>query len=194
MLLSGVIAGLGACGGTVGSGSIATCSGTECVTSDVCTDVTCSGHGTCALTNGNAACQCNGGYHPSGLSCLPDGSGAVVCSPALAREGEYFGFAEQFNRYYTDCAWQPLSTVYVSPNGTGEGSSRASSAGVTTALAAVVPGRMVVFTAGTYSGCFELDSDHSGTYDNPIVLVGDRKADGSPDVTINCCAQHPSCR
>jgi hypothetical protein len=273
VLLIGVIEGLGACGGSVGSGPGSACSGTPCVASDACTGATCSGHGTCVLTNGNAtcqcetnyhtsglscvqdnctptvhasstcdagsvywfdscgtrqelkqscangcangactslvnpcagatcsgfgtcvvtggsaACQCNGGYHPSGLSCVLDGVGAAACSPALARAGEYFGFAEQFNRYYTDCAWQPASTVYVSPNGTGDGSSRASPAGVTTALAAVVPGRMVVFTAGTYSGCFELDSDHGGTYDEPIVLVGDRKADGSPDVTINCCS------
>ena len=47
---------------------------------------------------------------------------------------------------------------------------------------------MIVFTAGTYAGCFELDSDHSGTYDSPIVLLGERKADGSPAATINCCS------
>jgi hypothetical protein len=59
---------------------------------------------------------------------------------------------------------------------------------VATALAAVVPGRMVVFTAGTYSGCYELASDHGGSYDSPIVLSGERNADGSPAVTINCCS------
>jgi hypothetical protein len=116
-----------------------------------------------------------------------DGGSLSACAPAVTRGGQYFTFAEKFNRYYTDCAWQPTSTVYVSQSGTGNGSSRSNAASVASALAAVVPGRMVVFTAGTYSGCFELDSDHSGTYDNPIVLYGERKADGSPGVTINCC-------
>jgi hypothetical protein len=119
----------------------------------------------------------------------PDGGNLpTACTPAVTRGGQYFTFTEKFNRYYTDCAWQPASTVYVSPDGKGDGSSRASPAGVSSALAAVVPGRMIVFTAGTYSGCYELDSDHGGTYDNPIVLRGERKADGSPGVTINCCA------
>jgi hypothetical protein len=116
------------------------------------------------------------------------GCGALATMPAVTRGGKYFSFTEKFNRYYTDCAWQPSSTVYVSPTGTGNGSSATSAAGVATALAAVVPGSLVVFTAGTYAGCYELDSDHSGTYDNPIVLAGERKSDGSPGVTINCCS------
>ena len=115
------------------------------------------------------------------------GNAGATCSPAVARNGQYFTFAEKFNRYYSDCAWQPSSTVYVSPTGTGSGASRTEPASVTSALAAVVPGRKIVFLAGAYSGCFELDSDHSGTYDNPIVLAGERKSDGSPAVTINCC-------
>jgi hypothetical protein len=116
------------------------------------------------------------------------GCGARATAPAVGRGGKYFSFTESFNRYYTDCAWQPLRTVYVSPTGTGNGSSRTTPAGVTATLGAVTPGSLVVFTAGTYSGCFELDSDHSGTYDSPIVLLGERKADGSPGATINCCS------
>ncbi len=122
-----------------------------------------------------------------GLAGVDGGCAASGTAPAVARGGQYFGFSEKLNRYYTDCAWQPSSTVYVSPSGTGNGSSPSNSASVATALAAVVPGRMVVFTAGTYAGCYELDSDHGGSYDSPIVLVGERKADGSPAVTINCC-------
>jgi hypothetical protein len=123
-----------------------------------------------------------------GLPGIDGGCAAQGTVPAVARGGQYFGFSEKLNRHYTDCAWQPSSTVYVSPNGTGNGSSSANAASVATALAAVVPGRMVVFTAGTYSGCYELASDHGGSYDSPIVLLGERKADGSPAVTINCCA------
>jgi len=116
------------------------------------------------------------------------GGTGTTCSPAVVRGGQYFTFAEKFNRYYTDCAWQPSSTVYVSANGTGNGASRTTPMSVASALAAAAPGRKILFVAGTYSGCFELGSDQSGTYDNPIVLAGERKSDGSPGVTINCCA------
>ena len=34
------------------------------------------------------------------------------------------GFPERFNRYYTDPAWKPSRTVYVSPNGSGDGATR----------------------------------------------------------------------
>jgi hypothetical protein len=122
-----------------------------------------------------------------GLAGSDGGCAVTGTAPAVARGGQYFAFSEKLNRYYTDCAWQPSSTVYVSPSGTGNGSARTTPASVATTLAAVVPGRMVVFTAGTYSGCYELDSDHGGSYDSPIVLVGERKADGSPAATINCC-------
>ncbi len=141
-----------------------------------------------AGSGGLGGLQGTGGVGTGGGSGIDGGCTASGTEPAVARGGQYFGFSEKFNRYYTDCAWQPSSTVYVSPNGTGNGSSRASPTSVATALAAVVPGTMVVFTAGSYSGCYELDSDHGGSYDNPIVLVGERKADGSPAVTINCCS------
>jgi hypothetical protein len=128
-----------------------------------------------------------GGSIDGGLAGTDGGCSAHGTAPAVTRGGQYFGFPEKLNRYYTDCAWQPSSTVYVSPKGTGNGSSPSNAASVATALAAVVPGRMVVFTAGTYSGCYELDSDHGGSYDSPIVLFGERNADGSPAAIINCC-------
>lgn len=110
-----------------------------------------------------------------------------ACAPAVARSGKYFEFPERFNRYYTDCEWKPARTVYVSPNGNGDGSSPASATSVSSALSAAVPGQLIRFLKGTYSGCFELDSDHGGTYDEPIVLAGERNTDGSPGATINCC-------
>jgi hypothetical protein len=117
-----------------------------------------------------------------------DGSpNSASCAPAVSRGEKYFTFTEKFNRYYTDCAWQPSKTVYVSPSGTGKGTSRSDAASVSSALAAVQPGQMIVFTAGTYSGCYELDSDHGGTYDSPIVITGERKTDGSIGAVINCC-------
>ena len=140
-----------------------------------------------ANSTGGSAGNGTGGTGGSSTG-IDGGCVAAGIGTAVARGGQYFGFSERFNRYYTDCAWQPSSTVYVSPNGSGDGSSRATAASVTTALGAVVPGRRVVFTAGTYSGCYELDSDHSGTYESPIVLFGERKSDGSPGVTINCCS------
>jgi hypothetical protein len=128
-----------------------------------------------------------GGLDSGGASGIDAGGTSASCSPAVSRGGEYAGFPEKLNRYYTDCAWQPTSTVYVSPTGTGNGSSASAPASVTSALAAATPGRMIMFAAGTYSGCFELGSDNSGTYDAPIVLKGERKSDGSLGVTINCC-------
>ena len=145
-----------------------------------------------AGTDGGATAGTSGGGGGStgggGPGHVDGGCGALATMPAVTRGAQYFSFTEKFNRYYTDCAWQPSSTVYVSPTGTGNGSSASNAASVATALAAVVPGRLVAFTAGTYAGCYELDSDHSGTYYNPIVLAGERKSDGSPGVTINCCS------
>ena len=153
------------------------------------TDASIAGAGGGAGVDGSAAGGTSGidGGGRGGAGGIDGGCGAPGRSPAVTRGGQYFSFSEKFNRYYTDCAWQPSSTVYVSPNGAGNGSSTANPASVATALAAVVPGRMVVFTAGTYSGCYELASDQGGTYDGPIVLAGERKPDGSPAVTINCC-------
>ncbi len=124
----------------------------------------------------------------AGIAVNDGGSHSSTCAPVVGRGGKYFTFAEKFNRYYTDCAWQPSKTVYVSPAGTGKGTSRGDAASVSSALASVQAGQMIVFTAGTYSGCYELDSDRSGTYDSPIVLTGERKADGSIGAVINCCA------
>ena len=98
------------------------------------------------------------------------------------------GFPERFNRYYTDRTWKPGSTVYVSPNGNGNGTSRANPTDVARALGSTVPGSMIVFTVGTYSGCYEVDKEHGGDYENPVVLYGERKPDGSLGVVVNCCA------
>ena len=157
-----------------------------------------NGQGGAAIGGGNAGSAATGGTGIGGGNTGGSAAGGTggstgttptsACAPAVTRGGQYFTFAEKFNRYYTDRAWQPSSTVYVSSNGTGNGTSRSSPASVASALSAVAPGQMIVFLAGNYSGCYELDSDHSGTYDSPIVLSGERKSDGSPGVTINCCS------
>jgi hypothetical protein len=108
--------------------------------------------------------------------------------PAVRRGGAYMGFPEKFNRYYTDRTWKPGATVYVSPNGNGNGSSRSNATSVASALQDVVPGSMIVFTPGTYSGCYALEAGHGGNYDNPVVLYGERKPDDSLGVVVNCCS------
>jgi hypothetical protein len=108
--------------------------------------------------------------------------------PAVSRMGAYMGFPERFNRYYTDRTWKPGGTVYVSPNGSGNGSSRTNATSVATALRDVVPGTVIVFTPGAYAGCYALDDGHGGNYDHPVVLYGERKPDGSPAVVIDCCS------
>jgi hypothetical protein len=42
-----------------------------------CSGVTCSGHGVCVVSAGAAVCQCESGYVPSGLSCVP----SAGCDP-----------------------------------------------------------------------------------------------------------------
>ncbi|MBM4370776.1 MAG: hypothetical protein FJ098_03935 [Deltaproteobacteria bacterium] len=41
-----------------------------------CEGVTCSGHGTCGIFDGEAVCDCESGYVPSGLDCEPK-----ICTP-----------------------------------------------------------------------------------------------------------------
>lgn len=53
----------------------------DCNEGDLCVNVTCSGHGTCATSGTSAFCDCDSGYHESGLSCEPDNPCAgVTCS------------------------------------------------------------------------------------------------------------------
>lgn len=111
----------------------------------------------------------------------------ALTQPAVARASKYRGFAERFNRYYTEPTWQASKTVYVSPGGTGDGSSMTSPSSVQSALSTVVPGTKVFFLSGSYSGCFELQNEHSGSYDAPVVLYGQRTPSGARSVTINCC-------
>jgi hypothetical protein len=40
---------------------------------DPCEGVTCSGHGTCVATGGQAACECEQNYHAEALNCVFDG-------------------------------------------------------------------------------------------------------------------------
>jgi hypothetical protein len=107
---------------------------------------------------------------------------------AVLRGGRYMGFAEKFNRYYTDQAWKPSNVVYVSPNGRGNGASRDSPTSVRMAVQAVRPGTQIFFLRGKYQGCFEFTKERSGTHDDPIVLYGERNEDRSLGVTISCCS------
>lgn len=122
----------------------------------------------------------------AGLADIP--AAVPLDKPAVARGASYRGFPERFNRYYTDPTYSPSTTVYVSPNGTGDGATKASPTSVAAGLAAARPGTRVHFNSGSYTGCYELGSDQSGTYDAPIVLYGERAADGKRAVTLHCCA------
>ncbi|MBN2715919.1 MAG: hypothetical protein JXX14_08685 [Deltaproteobacteria bacterium] len=112
---------------------------------------------------------------------------AVPSASAVTRGETFFGFDERFNRYYTDASWTPSAHIFVSPNGSGDGSSLDNPTDVVSGLAAASPGTQVTFLTGDYAGCFELDESQSGTYDDPIVLYGKRNADGSLGVTVTCC-------
>jgi len=97
------------------------------------------------------------------------------------------GFPEKFNRYYTDPAWKPSQTLYVSPDGSGDGASRDAPMSVKDAVAAARAGTMIYFLRGAYTGCFEFTKESSGTYDAPIVLFGERNEDKSIGVKMKCC-------
>lgn len=43
------------------------------VVKDVCAGITCSGHGTCAVSGSVPVCQCEASYHPEGTQCIVDG-------------------------------------------------------------------------------------------------------------------------
>jgi hypothetical protein len=112
---------------------------------------------------------------------------ALPARPAVTRGASYMGFAERFNRYYTDSAWTPLKIVYVSPNGSGSGATRSTPAAPGAAIAAARPGSLIYFLRGQYPACYEFSSDNSGTYSNPVVLFGERKLNQSLGVSMNCC-------
>jgi hypothetical protein len=110
---------------------------------------------------------------------------AAPGAPAIARSAKYMGFPEKFNRYYTDSDWKPSRIVYVSPDGSGDGATRGTPASVAGAIAEAAPGTEVYFLRGTYKGCFEMSG--SGTYNEPIVLYGERNDDKTLGVSIACC-------
>lgn len=107
--------------------------------------------------------------------------------PAVTRGDEFMGFPERFNRYYTDPDWQPSQTIYVSPDGSGDGTTRDAPMAADAAVAAARPGTRITFIRGTYQGCLEFSSDNSGTYDAPIVVHGERNPDQSIGVSMTCC-------
>ncbi len=114
----------------------------------------------------------------------------VMASPkerAIARGAKFAGFKELFNRYYTDPTYTPAKTIWVSANGTGDGSSQGSPASPKNAIANAKAGTKVVFLKGNYTGCFGIEGEETGTYDAPIVLYGERNADGSRGVKMQCC-------
>ncbi len=108
-------------------------------------------------------------------------------APAVARGGDFMGFAERFNRYYTDPSWKPSKTLYVSPDGSGDGATRETPMAVADAVAAARPGTEIYFLRGAYTGCFEFTKENSGSYDEPVLLYGERNEDGSLGVTMQCC-------
>ncbi len=110
---------------------------------------------------------------------------AEAGAPAIARSAKFMGFPEKFNRYYTDPDWKPSRIIYVSPDGEGSGITRDDPASPATGLANSSPGTQVYFLRGDYKGCFEVTG--SGTYNEPIVLYGERNEDKTLGVRIACC-------
>jgi hypothetical protein len=111
---------------------------------------------------------------------------AGPAKPAVARGGDYMGFPEKFNRYYTDSSWKPAQTVYVSPDGGGDGASRDTPMAVADAVSGARPGTFIYFVRGSYKGGIEFSKETSGTYEAPIVLYAERNPDQSIGVSMTC--------
>lgn len=111
-----------------------------------------------------------------------------LTQPAVSRGSAYRGSAEKFNRWYTDASYKPKKIIYVSPTGGGNGATKQTPTTVSAGLAAATPGTQVFFVSGTYSGCYEVPDTGSGTYDDPVILYGERNGSGGRTVTMNCCA------
>ncbi|WP_439541151.1 right-handed parallel beta-helix repeat-containing protein [Hyphomicrobium sp.] len=112
---------------------------------------------------------------------------ALPGKPAVARGAKYMGFAEQFNRYYTDPAWKPSKTVFVSPDGRGDGASPEAPAAAKDAVLGATPGTKIHFLRGKYDACFNFTKETGGTYDEPVVLYAERNTDKSIGVSMLCC-------
>lgn len=110
--------------------------------------------------------------------------------PAVRRGKGYAGFVEEFNRYYTEPGYTPPKTIYVSPEGSGNGTSPKSAMSVKAGLFAAKPGTRVFFVRGQYQGCYGFDGDVGGTIDEPIVLYAERNPDGSRGVKMQCCGHN----
>lgn len=127
-----------------------------------------------------------GTSEPAPAASPPEALAAPV-PPAVARSGDYMGFPEKFNRYYTDSTWKPSKILYVSPDGGGDGTTRDKPMSVKDAVTAAQPGTMIYFLRGAYQGCFEFSKENSGTYDEPVVLYAERAEDKSVGVSMHCC-------
>lgn len=55
------------------------------------------------------------------------------------------------------------------------------------AIAAARPGTMIRFGRGAYNACFEFNRENGGTYDEPVVVYGERNEDKSLGVAVTCC-------
>lgn len=107
--------------------------------------------------------------------------------PAIERGGRYMGFSERFNRYYTDPSWQPSQVLYAGPKALGDGASPEAPMSLKAAVAAARPGTRINVLPGAYQGCFDFTKETGGTYDEPVVVHGERRADGALGVTMTCC-------
>ncbi|MFZ1984776.1 MAG: hypothetical protein WAU91_10215, partial [Desulfatitalea sp.] len=77
-----------------------------------------------AQNPGGSSSSSSGSSSSSSSSSSGGGSSSGGWTPpeiSVVRGGQYFDFDERFNRYYTDSAYTPVETIYVSPTGSGNG-------------------------------------------------------------------------
>ncbi len=107
--------------------------------------------------------------------------------PAVTRNASFMGFPEAFNRYYTDPGWTPTRTVYVSPDGGGDGATRESPMTPRDAIAVARAGTLIHFLAGNYpKAASSSPRKQAAPTTTPSCCMASAAADGSPAVVIDC--------
>lgn len=116
----------------------------------------------------------------------------ALATPDIKRGEQYYGTPERFNRYYTDTTWKPGRIIYVSNDTSSTDLIKQSydnPVTIDSALNNLQPGDLLFFKKSRYpyrDFNINLSEDMSGTYDNPVVLYGERDINQKPGVKLYC--------
>lgn len=89
---------------------------------DPCSGITCSGHGRCVVIDGEPVCECDAGYEPDGLSCVPTTGESTT--DQIVKDGVTWTFDDlhPYGRYANGDYWVlgPVTITRIRPDFGGE--------------------------------------------------------------------------